>query len=51
MTDVAAGAVRYQLRQPGGVLEIEVTPEGDYYLMGQVAVCVRQEVMVEYDLL
>lgn len=51
LTDVAAGAVRYQLRQPGGVLEIEVTPEGDYYLMGQVAVCARQEVMVEYDLL
>ena len=51
LTDVDAGAVRYQLRQPGGVLEIEVTPEGDYYLMGQVAVCARQEVMVEYDLL
>ncbi len=41
-----AGAAHYSLRQPGGVLQIEVTPEGEYYLMGQVKVQRRQSVLV-----
>ena len=44
---LAAEKVRYRLQQPGGVLEIEVTPEGEYYLMGHVTVHERQEVMVD----
>jgi diaminopimelate epimerase len=45
------GAACYRLQQPGGTLEIEVTPEGEYYLMGQVSVRERKEVLVEHNLL
>ena len=41
------GAGNYRLQQPGGTLEIEVIPEGEYYLMGQVKVQRRQEVVLE----
>ena len=38
---------RYRLRQPGGTLEIDVTPDGEYYLAGQVKVQRRREVELD----
>ncbi len=45
------GAAGYRLQQPGGTLEIEVTPEGEYYLMGQVSVREQKEVLISHNLL